>query len=292
MKKILFFLFTILCFSLNAQTTKINYGIVKLKNGLPDEQKRNPNHYKSPYFAVIPSSDLFNNIYFMWDQANPFSYTLMLVYKNNYSSVYGVGFPRTKGKLYKEGSFEYNDDYNSIVSYQIELDTNKNELKYYWTGSIENGVTKAGGSPQLVKPRLCMGKMMPEFNFKTFDDVVVSSEKYKNKFVFIDFWGTWCGGCKYELPNIRELREKISDEQLIIVGFAAYDEPDSLKKYLAQNPLDYPNVLIGQDYVDKCEVTSFPTTVLVAPGGKIIATNFRGEGMWKDVLAKMESYNK
>lgn len=268
------------------------YGIVKLNSGLPSEVEKQIKNYAEPFYASIPSNNAFNKVYVLWDKSKPKNYLLVVIFKNNNKSIVGTSFQKNIGDILSDSSsFQNSDEFKSRVPYQIHLNPKTLEMEYYWSKSKENGITEQGGFPQFIKPRLCKGKMMPEFNFNTFDGETISSEKLKGKFVFIDFWGTWCGGCIYEMPNIKTMREKISTDKLFIVGFVN-DEADSLKKYMSKNTFNYPNVLVDQDFLKKCEVQSYPTTLLIDPKGEILSTDFWGDKMWENVFDIISKYGK
>jgi thiol-disulfide isomerase/thioredoxin len=268
------------------------YGIVKLNAGLPKEAEKQSKSFIEPYYASIPTNKAFKKVYVLWDKAKPKSYRLFVVHNDEFWSFIGTSFKKNDDHFYSDSlSFQNRDDYKSIVPYQIKLDVKKQELHYYWSKSKEKGIKEEGGFPQFIKPRLCKGKMMPEFNFKTFDGETISSKKLRGKFIFIDFWGTWCGGCIYEMPYVKEMREKISTSKLFVVGFVN-DNKDSLKKYLSKNSFNYPNVLLDSLYLEKCEVQSYPTKVLIDPEGMIISTDFYGEKLTEMVLTKINNYKK
>lgn len=289
MRKLILLSFILLSVTVFANN---KYGVVKMVSGLPIEAEKQIKNFNEPYYASIPTNNVFQKVYILWDKSRQKNYSLMVIFKENYKSLVGTSFKKIIGdSLIDSSSFQNRDDFKSLVPYEIRLNSKTLELEYYWSRSKENGISQQGGFPQSIKPRLCKGKMMPDFHFTTLEGELINSEKLKGKFVFIDFWGTWCGGCIYEMPNIKTMREKISPDKLFIVGFVN-DNADSLKKYMSRNPFNYPNVIVNQEYLDKCELKSYPTTVLLDPKGKILSTDFWGEKMWENVLAEINNYNK
>jgi peroxiredoxin len=285
---------TLLFFILMSFTVFANgkYGIRKLNSGLPKEAEKQLKYFIEPFYASLPAGNFFKNVYILWDKAKPNNYKLMIIFNEHNWDLINTTFKTNNGDLYSDSSsFQNRDDFKSLVPFEILLNSQTLVLEYYWVKSKENGISQQGGLPQFIKPRLCKGKIMPDFNFSTFEGKLINSAKLKGKFVFIDFWGTWCPGCINELPNIKYMREKISSDKLFIVGFVN-DNVDSLKKYLSKNPFNYQNVLVDQEYSDKCEVQFYPTTVLVDPNGRIVNTGFSGENMWMNVLAEINNYNK
>ena len=122
----------------------------------------------------------------------------------------------------------------------------------------------------------------------------IEGEKFKlsecsGKYVFLDFWGTWCGPCKLELPNIIRMAELIPPEKLLILGIAR-DDAATLQKFLKERPLPYPNVLYTDDVLKAWGIQSFPTTFLINPSGKVIAKNIRGAKLAEKVKEKIDIY--
>lgn len=292
MKYILLLILVLSNISVKGFNPDSKYGIVKLVIGIPKEAEKQAKSFIEPFYASIPTNNAFKKVYVLWDKAKPKSYRLMVVYNDDFWSFIGTSFKNNDEVFYSDSSsFQNRDDYKSIVPYEVKLDVKKQELHYYWGRSKEKGITKLGGVPQFIRPRLSKGKMMPEFNFKTFEGETISSKRLRGKFVFIDFWGTWCGGCIYEMPYVKEMREKISTNELFVVGFVN-DNKDSLKKYLSANSFNYPNVLLDSLYLEKCEVESYPTKVLLDPEGRIISTDFIADNLTETVLKKINNYKK
>ena len=94
---------------------------------------------------------------------------------------------------------------------------------------------------------------------------------YRGNWVLLNVWGTWCSGCQDELPALNYLSTKYS-ARLIVLSVDINDEPETLRRFLAQHPLSYP-VLLGGTFDDSFarsyNVHLAPTNVVIAPGGKI-----------------------
>jgi peroxiredoxin len=127
-----------------------------------------------------------------------------------------------------------------------------------------------------------IGSIAPEFELNTIDGKIIKLSKYKGKFVFLDFWGTWCGPCIHELPNLKKLGKSISGEKLQIIGIAQ-DKKSDLSSFLKTYNLTYQNVIANSETLDKYNITRYPTTFLISPEGKIIAKDLRGENIVEKV---------
>jgi thiol-disulfide isomerase/thioredoxin len=101
-------------------------------------------------------------------------------------------------------------------------------------------------------------------------DVTLSS--YKGKVVLLNFWATWCGPCKVEIPWFNEFQQKYQDKGLVVVGISADDTVEQLKPFVAQYKMTYPVLLgLGRDDVQEAlgPVWGLPTTLLISRDGKV-----------------------
>jgi peroxiredoxin len=101
-------------------------------------------------------------------------------------------------------------------------------------------------------------------------DVAFSS--YKGKVILLDFWATWCGPCKVEIPGFVDLYTRYQSRGFVVLGFSVDDPVSRLKPYVAQLKMNYP-VLVGngRDDVQAAfgPMWGLPTSVLIGRDGKI-----------------------
>ena len=124
-------------------------------------------------------------------------------------------------------------------------------------------------------------------NVDNFEDEVLKADKP----VLVDFWATWCGPCRAEIPNVKDLYEKYHDAGFEVVGYSVDDDLDALRKFEKDEKLPWKtmsekmsaekknersesvykslNVYYGARYI--------PTMILVGRDGKALDTNARGE---------------
>jgi peroxiredoxin len=95
---------------------------------------------------------------------------------------------------------------------------------------------------------------------------------YRGQVLLLDFWATWCGPCRIEIPGFIELLDKYEEQGLAILGISVDDPVDALLFYAEEMQMDYP-VLIGDGRDDVKEsygpLIGFPTTVLIDRDGNI-----------------------
>jgi len=141
----------------------------------------------------------------------------------------------------------------------------------------------------LAQLKVKIGEPAPGFAVVSLDGDSISLAKLAGKFVFIDFWGSWCGPCRGEIPHLRQLAQTIPPDSLQVLGLVS-DTENAMRAYLTTDPLPYPNAL-APAAVTAYGINAFPTTFLIGPDGKIVAKNLRGEGLVKLVREKMAGYS-
>ena len=114
------------------------------------------------------------------------------------------------------------------------------------------------------------------FTLKDLNGKDVALSAYKGKVILLDFWATWCGPCKFEIPGFIELYTKYRSQGLQVLGFAVDDPVPALKVYAQQMNMNYP-ILVGQEREDVLEafgpMPGLPTTFIIGRDGKICGSH-------------------
>jgi len=110
------------------------------------------------------------------------------------------------------------------------------------------------------------------FTLKDMHGKDVTLAAFRGKVILLDFWATWCGPCKYEIPAFVELQTKYRDKGFQVLGISVDDPVSKLKAFAAQYKMNYP-VLVGLDREDVQDafgpIWGIPTTFLISKDAKI-----------------------
>lgn len=113
---------------------------------------------------------------------------------------------------------------------------------------------------------------LPSFALQDLDGKPIDQSAWKGKVVLLNFWATWCGPCRAEIPDLVALQAKYAD-QLVVVGLSV-DEPEmkaAVKQYVADKQINYPVAMVDES-VEKLfgGVSSIPTTFMVQSDGRLV----------------------
>ena len=135
------------------------------------------------------------------------------------------------------------------------------------------------------------GKMFTDFTVTGDDGKEQRLSDYvgKGDYVLADFWASWCGPCRMELPNIKKIYDKYNGKGLTVIGIAVWDKPEDTRKAIEEEQIPWPQILnAGHVPTDIYGIQGIPHIILFGPDGTIIARNLRGD----DMAAKVDEVMK
>jgi len=115
-----------------------------------------------------------------------------------------------------------------------------------------------------------------EFNAPGLDGKNIALSHYRGHPVIVDFWATWCGPCRKEIPELVALYKKYNKSRgLVIIGVSCDliqgDGVKAVAPFVEEFQIDYPIVLADERLVDSMGVEAIPTTLFVGPDGKLVS---------------------
>jgi len=121
----------------------------------------------------------------------------------------------------------------------------------------------------------CMSDAKPanfDFTMKDLDGKDVSLASFKGKVVLLNFWATWCGPCKAEIPAFVELQEKYRKDGLVVVGYSVDDDAPKARTFADEYKMNYP-VLLGLGREDVQEsygpIWGIPASFIISRSGTV-----------------------
>jgi thiol-disulfide isomerase/thioredoxin len=138
------------------------------------------------------------------------------------------------------------------------------------------------------------GATIPDFSQPAPDGTSLSimSEVSQHRITIIDFWASWCGPCRQEIPSVIELYKKYKDKGLGIVGVSLDNDKDAWLTAIKQLNMAWPQMsdLNGWDnsVAKLFNITSIPHTIVVDQQGKILRHGLRGEALANFVAEQLQ----
>ena len=117
-----------------------------------------------------------------------------------------------------------------------------------------------------------VGVMAPDFALNTPDGKTLHLSDFRGKAVVLNFWATWCGPCKIEMPWFVDLQKKYESQGLQIVGVAMDDSSkEDIEKFAKEMSINYP-IVIGQEKTADAYggLPALPTTLYLDRDGKVV----------------------
>ena len=130
-----------------------------------------------------------------------------------------------------------------------------------------------GNAQKMLTPE-AQRKQSPDFVLTDTKGQAVTLSAYKGRVVLLDFWATWCGGCKTEIPWYMEFDRKYRSHGLTVIGVAMDNEGMKVvSPFVKQKGIDYA-IVIGNDVLAKrYDLTTMPLTLLIDHKGRIAVSH-------------------
>jgi len=165
--------------------------------------------------------------------------------------------------------------------------------KYPW-------LTEAKGAKETIiynrqqLSKLAFGQPLPSVSYPDADGKLSGLEKYKGKYLLIDFWASWCGPCRAAIPKVKELYNQYHDKGFDVVSISIDTDKGAWKKAMQQENMPWQQLLSSDKdkTMKEFQFSGIPTLYLIDPAGNIMQ-KFTGyspeaEASIKSALANKE----
>ena len=126
----------------------------------------------------------------------------------------------------------------------------------------------------------------PAFKLSTLDGKPLSLADYKSKVILLNFWATWCGPCRAEVPDLVELQNKYKDQLQVIGLVVDDDDEDAIKKFADKYGINYPIAIATDDVrTEYGGIPALPTSFVLDQEGRVVQKH---EGLRDPFLYEVE----
>lgn len=217
--------------------------------------------------------------------------TVMTDYVDKYYNIYRNTIESNKDNIL--GAYVLSLIVRDIYATLEDLEATIKRVKY-----AENMLPVLFHREQLMKAEPTQqGKMFIDFVGSSIDGKSSKLSDYvgKGNYVLVDFWASWCGPCRGEIPNLRKLYEKYNGKGLTILGIYVWDSIENMKTAIKEEQVAWPQIFDSEGTATGSygvDGTGIPHIILFSPDGTILERDqnkLRGENMIKTVWGYLEA---
>jgi len=187
---------------------------------------------------------------------------------------YNLGFSLIKAGKEQEGI--------AALKKYIELDPESNDV--------------AQARAVVANTRMVDARIAPAFSVKSHTGEELALEKLRGKIVLLDFWASWCGPCRVDIPEVKEIWKRHSRDQFLIIGISLDSNRHLFDAYMKEEGISWPQYYDGLGWGNKLArlygVYAIPQTILIDQNGAIKAMGLRGEQLSEKVAEMLKTLKK
>lgn len=257
-----------------------------------------------------------NNLWTLHQLQTRYWIDSMLLASNTHYMRYGRGNLAVEDSLFKFRTWEQNTKklnmeknmvrfYNDqafapfIMLFEMTNELSLNELKEL-RGQLNEKLNDHPYTKELdeiiANKEFRVGIEAPEFSIKGMDGEDIELKNFIGKYILLDFWASWCGPCRNEMPNVVKLYKECKGKNFEIIGISLDQKPEPWKKAVKDLKMTWPQACDFQVWYGpvarRYNLTAVPYTVLINPEGKIEALNLRGEELITTIKTLLKNNKK
>ena len=257
---------------------------------------------RADYFlGSVTKGTVNNNLWSLHQLQTRYWVDSMLLASNTHYMRYGRGSYEVEDSLFKFRTREQNSKklnmekymakfYNDqafapfIMLFEMTNELSLDELKEL-RGQLDEKLNNHPYTKELdeiiANKEFKVGVEAPEFSIKGMNGEEIELKNYAGKYVLLDFWASWCGPCRTEMPTVVKLYQECKGKDFEIIGISLDQKPEPWKKAVKDLKMTWPQACDFRVWYGpvarKYNLSAVPYTVLINPEGKIEALNLRGE---------------
>jgi thiol-disulfide isomerase/thioredoxin len=135
------------------------------------------------------------------------------------------------------------------------------------------------------------GNPAPDFQLQTMSGQEIKLSELRGKKVFLNFWASWCGPCRSEMPDLQEMSRRYDGKVFLLgVNMTNDDTREEAERFILELGLTFPNVLDVQGQVQKdYRVLAFPMSLTVDEQGRIVERHegYLQKGRMEEMFQKL-----
>jgi thiol-disulfide isomerase/thioredoxin len=152
------------------------------------------------------------------------------------------------------------------------------------------GLVASGCPGEAPAPEV--GKQAPDFELDTLDGQTVVLSQLKGRLVLVNFWATWCGPCRHEMPFLQQLYEDWPGSELVLLAVNVGEGSSDVSQFLQSYGFSFPVLLDGQATIaQRYNVMGIPTTFFIDKEGviqNIKVGTFQSQVEIETILSKID----